>query len=75
MSCGVGQRGVSNPALLWLWHRLTAVAPIQPLAWELAYVTGATLKRKKRKERKEGSEGKIIDEQKLTIFQLIQGPG
>ena len=21
--------------LLWLWHRLAAVAPIRPLAWEL----------------------------------------
>ena len=26
---------VKEPALLWLWCRLSAVAPIRPLAWEL----------------------------------------
>ena len=35
-------------ALLWLWHRSAAVAPIRPLAWELPYAAGATLKRKKK---------------------------
>ena len=31
-----------------LWCRLTAVAPIRPLAWEFPYAaTGAALKRKK----------------------------
>ena len=34
---------------LWLWHRPAAVAPIQPLAWELPYVMGAALKRQKKK--------------------------
>ena len=28
-----------------LWHRLAAAALIQPLAWELPYASGATLKR------------------------------
>ena len=28
MSCGVGHRHGSDPALLWLWHRLAAVAHI-----------------------------------------------
>ena len=32
-----------------LWHRLAAVAPIRPLAWELPYAMGAALKRKKKK--------------------------
>ena len=36
MSCGVVCRHGSDPALLWLWHRLAATAPIQPLAWEVA---------------------------------------
>ena len=31
-------------ALLWLWHRLAAVAPIQPLVWEPPYCKGAALK-------------------------------
>ena len=35
VSCGVGRRWGSHPALLWLWCRPTATAPIQPLAWEL----------------------------------------
>ena len=43
----------SIPASLWLWYRLAAVAMIQPLAWELPYAVGATLKKKKKKERKE----------------------
>ena len=38
-------------ALLWLWHRPAAVAPISPLAWELPYATGAA-QEKKRKEKK-----------------------
>ena len=25
---------VKDPALLWLWRRLAATAPIRPLAWE-----------------------------------------
>ena len=28
VSCGVGLRGGSDPALLWLWRRLAAIAPI-----------------------------------------------
>ena len=34
---------VKDPKLLWLWCRLAAVAPIQPLAWEPPYA--AALKR------------------------------
>ena len=30
--------------MLWLWCRLTAVAPIRTLAWELPYVSGVALK-------------------------------
>ena len=52
MSCGVGHRGGLDPAFLCLWHRLAAVAPIGPLAWEPAYAVCATLKRKKKKFRK-----------------------
>ena len=32
---------------LWLWHRLAAAALIQPLARELPYAAGMTIKRKK----------------------------
>ena len=52
MSCGVGLRHGSDPALLWLWRRPEATAPIQPLAWEPPYDAGAALKRQKKKKKK-----------------------
>ena len=33
-------------ALLWLWHRPAATAPMRPLAWEPPYAAGAALKNK-----------------------------
>ena len=50
MSCGVSCRYGLDLAWLWLWCRLAAAAPIQPLAWECPYAVGADLKKKKRKE-------------------------
>ena len=38
---------IMDLTLLWLWHRLAATVPIQPLAWELPWVAGVALKRKK----------------------------
>ena len=38
---------IKDPAWLWLWCRPAAVAPIQPLAWELPCATGMALKSKK----------------------------
>ena len=35
---------VNDPALLWLWGRPAAVAPIRPLAWEPPYAAGVALK-------------------------------
>ena len=43
--------------MLWLWHRLAAVAPIQPLAWEIPYAEGAALKKKKKKIKIKKKEG------------------
>ena len=43
---------VKDPALLWLWHRPAAVAPIQPLAWEPSYVVDVALKTKKQKKKR-----------------------
>jgi len=48
MSCGVGRRSGSDPALLWLWRRLAATAPIGPLAWEPPYAAGAAQEMAKR---------------------------
>ena len=50
MSCGVGCRSSLDPVLLWLWCRLAAIAPIQPLIWKLSYTAGAAVKRKKFKK-------------------------
>jgi len=47
-----GRHG-SDPALLWLWCRPVATAPIRPLAWEPPYGTGAVLEKAKRQEKKE----------------------
>ena len=48
MSCGVGHRRNSDPALLWLWRRLASIAPIRTLAWEHPYATGAALEKAKK---------------------------
>ena len=42
-NCG---RFHSDPALLWLWRRLAAVAPIRPLAWEPPHAADAALKKR-----------------------------
>ena len=47
MSCGVGHRCGSDPALLWLGYWLAAAAPIGPLAWELPHAESTALKRQK----------------------------
>ena len=49
MSCGVGCRCSLGATLLCPWHRLAAVAPIQPLAWEPPYAMSEALKRQKKK--------------------------
>ena len=52
MSCGVGYRCGLDPALLWLWHRPAATAPIRPLAWEPPHAAGAVLEKAKKKKRR-----------------------
>ena len=52
MSCGVGGRRSSDPALLWPWCRPVASAPIRPLAWETTYAAGAAQEMAKRKKKK-----------------------
>ena len=42
-----------DPALLWLWCGLAAVALIRPLAKEFPYVMGVALKSQKKKKKKE----------------------
>ncbi len=52
MSCGVGCRRSSDPALLWLWRRPVATALIRPLAWEPPYAAGVALEMQKDKKNK-----------------------
>ena len=56
MSCGIGRKHDLDLALLWLWHRPAAAAPIGPLAWEPPYAVGAALKRQKTKKKKKRIE-------------------
>ena len=55
LSCDVGCRHGSDPALLWLWCRLAATGPIRPLAWEPPYALGAALEMAKRLKKKKNS--------------------
>ena len=41
---------VKDLALLWLWCRPVATAPIQPLAWESLYAVGAAQEMAKRQK-------------------------
>ena len=53
VSCGVGCRQGSDPALLWLWCKPAATALTRSVAEKPPYATGTALKRpKKKKENK-----------------------
>ena len=52
MTCGVGHRRGLELALLWLWYRPAATAPIRPLAWEPPYAAGAAREEAKRQKQK-----------------------
>ena len=55
MSYGVGRRHGSDLALLCLWRRPVATAPIGHLAWEPPYAVGVAqelAKRQKKKKKK-----------------------
>ena len=58
VSCGIGRRCSSDPALLWFWRTPVATAPIQPIAWELPYATGAAQVKAKRQKYKKKKKKK-----------------
>ena len=66
MSYGVGHRHGSDVALLWLWRRLVAVAPIRPLA---SICSGCGPKKTKRpkKKKKKATCGTILTENQMEI--------
>ena len=51
MSVGIGHRSGLDLALLWLWGRPAATAPIQPLAWEPPFAIGVAPKKAKKKKK------------------------
>ena len=51
MSYGVDCRRGSYPALLWLWRRQMATAPIRPLAWEPPHAAGLAQEIAKRQKK------------------------
>ena len=69
VSCGVGRRRGSDPALLWLWCRPVATAPIRPLAWEPPYAAGKRLEKrqkdKKKRKKAENSRMMYVDISKM----------
>ena len=52
VSCGGGHRRGSDLALLWLWCKPAATAPIGPLAWKPPYAMGVAPERQKKKGEK-----------------------
>ena len=55
----MGCRCGSDPALLWLWRRPVAAAPIGSLAWEPPYAAGAAQEIAKKRKKKKKEEGPI----------------
>jgi len=76
VSCGVGRRcvSVSDPALLWLWHRLATAAPIRPLAWEPPYAMGAALEKAKDKKTKKQKKTRNRGHRKACVSKIPTGP-
>ena len=63
MSCGVGHRRGLDPALLWLWYRPAATAPITPLAWEPPYAAGAAYEKTNKQTNKQKQKPLPAEEQ------------
>ena len=51
MNCSGGSRCSLELVSLWLWCRLAAAAPIQPLAWKLPHAASMALGKKKKKKK------------------------
>ena len=67
MSCGVGCRRGSDPALLWLWRRPVATAPIRPLAWETPYAVGAAQEMATRQKKRKKKVSIVLD----LLYEII----
>ena len=56
MSCGIGCRRSSDPALLWLWHRPAATALIRPPSRGTSIWRGCGPRKDKKKKEEEEEE-------------------
>ena len=66
MSCGVGCRRGSDPALLWLWYRPVATDLIRSLVWEPPYATEAALEIPKKQKNKKRKTQFLVSKLKAT---------
>ena len=74
MSCGVGHRYGLDPALLWLWRRLSTTVPIRPLAWEPPCAEEEAqemAKRQKKKKKKEEEEKNFTFDNMLLLVHVF----
>ena len=55
-------------ALLWLWCKPVAIAPIRPLAWEPPCAEGVALKRQKDTKRKKNKQKVLSREEKEEMY-------
>ena len=60
VSCGVGRGLGSDPALLWLWRRQVAAAPVRPLAWKPPHAVGGGPRK--------GKKGKKAKKKKVSLI-------
>ena len=68
MSCGVGCRRVSDPALLWLWCTPAARAPIRSLAWEPPWAAGSGPRKGKKTEKKKKTKTEFLQVQSIHLL-------
>ena len=64
---------VKDLALLWLWYRLAAIAPIRLQAWEPPYAMGTALKGKKKKKEKRKECSLPQKNSYHVIYRSVQG--
>ena len=72
MSCGVGRRCSLDPALLWLWCRPAATAPIRPLAWEPPYAMKRQQTNKQTNKKQQKNNFVKQNMGKITLFGVIE---
>ena len=70
MNCGAGCRHGLDLALLWLWCRLAATAPIRPLDWEPPYAVGMETKKEKKKKKEKKRDRSMSKGHRSTLKEL-----